>query len=275
MKDPFYRNKVVLVTGASRGIGKEIVHQVLSAGGKVIATGRDLERLHHLVQAFAAYQDRLITCAGNVASYEDNRKVVETGLARFGRIDIVFANAGISGYGNLAETDPSADREIIDINLFGCLFLAKACMPALAQTKGSILFVSSIAGHHGIPAHAAYSLSKMALRGLSQALSIEWRDAGIFVGIAYLGFTQNDGTKTQLNPSGELEKVPPRPKWLTASREKTVRAMLRQVAKKKNALSYGTTGRTIEWMSRLFPGLLHAIMRYQYKKAPEVYDHHS
>jgi NAD(P)-dependent dehydrogenase (short-subunit alcohol dehydrogenase family) len=267
MKNQFYRNKVVLVTGASRGIGKEIVHQVLSAGGLVIATGRDLERLHRLERELAAYQARLLTCAANAASFEDNLKVVETGLARFGRIDIVFANAGISGYGALADMHPSVAREIIDVNINGSMFLAKACMPALARTKGSILFVSSVAGHHGIPDHAAYSLSKMALRGLSQALSIEWNHAGIFVGIAYLGFTQNDESKRQLSPSGALEKVPARPKWLTASREKTVRTMLRQVVKKKRSQSYGVLGLITERISLLFPGLVHALLQARYKKA--------
>lgn len=270
MKNQFYDNKVVLVTGASRGIGKEIVRQVLSAGGRVIATGRDTEKLHQLTQEFAEYETGLITCAGNVASYEDNLKVVETGRSRFGRIDIVFANAGISGYGNLAETHPSVDREIINANLFGCLYLAKASFPALEETKGSIVFVSSVAGHHGIPAHAAYSLSKMALRGLSQALSIEWRGAGVFVGIAYLGFTQNEEIKRQLSPSGELVKVPARPAWLTASREKTVHSLLRQVSEKKKSKSYGALGRFTEWMSRLFPGILQALMQNQYQKTLSI-----
>lgn len=261
----FYKDKVVLVTGGSMGIGKELAIQLLALGAKVFITGRTLSKLEQLRQDLGANEDQLQLFAGDVRSQEANEEMIALCLHKFGRLDVLINNAGMSAVGELAAMNPTVFKEVVDINIYGSAYPTMAALDALKKTKGSILFVSSIAGMTGLPAYSAYSLSKMSLRSLAHALRIELSRFGVFVGICYVGFTENEEHKRTLNSSGEEESIPKRPAALTASRTKTALKMLRQIKRRKYSVNQSVLGHMVMLMSKLLPGLTLWVMKANYK----------
>ncbi|MBX2969891.1 MAG: SDR family NAD(P)-dependent oxidoreductase [Cyclobacteriaceae bacterium] len=262
----FYSDKVVLITGASMGIGKELARQVLVAGGKAVITGRNVSRLQAVQREFESYADHLIIHAGDVADYKDNQVLVEKIIAQFGKLDVLINNAGISCFGEVEVLQEDVVRQVVDTNIYGSVFPVMAALPELKKTKGSILFVSSVAGFHGLPGHSTYSLSKMSLKALAQSLRTELLQHGVFAGIAYVGFTENETDKRTISPNGNPEPVPQRPKRLVASREETAVKILNQIRNRKAEEIHGWLGKFTGVMSRLFPSLLHLLIRKNYKK---------
>lgn len=262
----FYSDKVVLITGASMGIGKELARQVLEAGGKAVITGRHESRLHTAQAEFADYADQLLIHAGDVADHKDNQALVEKIIAHFGKLDVLINNAGVSCFGEVEALQEDVVRQVVDTNIYGSVFPVMAAIPELKKTKGSILFVSSVAGFHGLPGHSTYSLSKMALKALTQSLRTELHAHDVFAGIAYVGFTENETDKRTISPNGNPEPVPQRPKRFVASREETATKILNQIRNRKAEEIHGWLGKFTGVMSRFFPSLLHLLIRKNYKK---------
>ena len=262
----YFAGKVVLITGGSMGIGKELAKQILTHGGQVAITARNQSRLDAVLLEFGKHADNLMIHAGDAANYQDNVSLVEKVKQRFGKLDILINNAGMSCYGEVETLQPHVAEQVININIYGSLYPAMAAIQELKKSKGSILFVSSIAGFHGIPGYSMYSLSKMALTGLAQSMRTELRTSNVFVGIAYVGFTENEAEKKTISPQGALEKVPARPKHLTASRETTASILLQQVMERKHSVSHSMLGTFTHILSRYFPSALTYFLARNYHK---------
>jgi NADP-dependent 3-hydroxy acid dehydrogenase YdfG len=262
----FYKDKVVLVTGSSMGIGKELARQVLILGGKVVITARHAERLNAVLEEFKDFTANILVHAGDVTDYDNNILLIEKTIDRFGRLNILINNAALSCFGDVEMMKPEVARKVIDTNIYGCLFPVMAALPELKKSHGSILFVSSVAGFHGLPGYSAYSLSKMSLKALVQSLRGELKSSHVFAGIAYVGFTKNEEDKKMLSPDGQLVNTPARPKKLTASRETTALKLLHQIKKRKHVETHSLLGIMTSVMSRYFPALLHVILSRNYRK---------
>lgn len=240
----FYWNKVVLITGASMGIGKEMALQILNYGGKVAITGRNLARLLTVQSELKEHSENLLIHDGDVANYDDVINLMEKIILRFGRLDVLVNNAGMSNdFAELEIIDNKVVDEIIDTNIKGALFSSMVAIPELKKTKGSIIFISSIAAFRGLPAYSLYSLSKMALTALTQSIRIENKEADVFVGIAYVGFTENETAKRTLSYEGKPEKVPVRNKLVTRPRSVTVKILLNQIANRRPRIIHSIIGK--------------------------------
>lgn len=255
MKSPeFYKNKVVLITGASMGIGKDLALQVLNYGGKVTITGRNEARLLAVQNEFQEHSENLLIHTGNVANYEDVVNLIVKIILRFGRLDVLINNAGMStDFGELEIINNKVVDEIIDTNVKGALFPSMAAIPELKKTKGSIIFVSSIAAFRGLPGYSLYSLSKMALTALAQSIRIENKKTGVFVGIAYVGFTENETGKRTLSHEGKLEKVTARNKLVTRPRSLTAKILLNQIANRRPRVIHSIIGKLTFLLCKYFP----------------------
>ncbi len=258
-------NKVVIVTGSSMGIGKQLAKQVLEYGGKVVITGRNEVRLKATEIEFAVYKNSVLTHAGDLTKYSNNVDLVRRTINRFGALDVLVTNAGLSCFGDVANMSANAAREIIDVNIYGSLYPVMVALPELKKTGGSVLFISSLAGIHGLPGYSAYSLSKMSLTALSQSLCIEMKPFGVFVGIAYVGFTENEEEKKTLSPEGKWLSVPKRPKLLTQSREQTALGLLKQIRNKKHSSIQSLFGKFTYQLNRFFPLVLRTILKLNHK----------
>lgn len=261
----FYKDKVVIVTGSSMGIGKELALKILKLGGKVVLTGRNSSRFEALEKELVSYNDSYLIHQGDVNLMEDNERMVKNTLLRFGRIDILITNAGMSCYGEVEKLKMEVAKAVIDTNVYGTLFPVMATLEELKKSQGSILLISSLAGFQGLPGYSCYSLSKMALKPLAQSLSIELKDKNVSVGIAFVSFTENDNEKRTLSPNGDLEKVPTRPKFVTNSRTFTAEKILNQIRKRKRQSVHSIIGKISYRLNMLFPSLMNQLLKLNYK----------
>lgn len=267
----FYKDKVVLITGASMGIGKELARQVLHYGGKVAITGRNEARLQSVLNEFQDHTENILIHAGDVVNYEDNVNLMKRIIDGFGRLDVLINNAGMSAQGEFENLNCKVVDEIINTNVKGSIFPSMAAISELKKTKGSILFVSSIAGFRGLPGYSLYSLSKMALTALTQSIRIENKTTGVFVGIAYVGFTENENEKRRLSAKGKLEIVPTRSKRLICSREETAKMLLYQIKNKMPSIIHSFVGKLIFILCNYLPFIVSILFAKNYQKQAGIY----
>lgn len=172
-------SKVILITGASRGFGRQWTEAALKHGHCVIATAREPEVFSELVAQFG---DRLMPIKLDVTDRAACFKAVELALARFGRIDVLVSNAGYGHFGCIEELTEDEARKQMDTNVFGSLWIIQAVLPAMRHQKsGHIIQVSSIGGVIAFPNLGIYHASKWAVEGMCESLSQEVADFGVSV----------------------------------------------------------------------------------------------
>ena len=202
--------KVVLVTGASRGIGLAISRQLTQAGHRVIGTSRKAE-------ASTAIEMEAL----DVRSADSAEACVESVIRRAGRIDVLVNNAGFDLYGALEETSWTEFEEQIDTNFMGAVRMVKAVLPHMRSQGGGarILNISSLGGRVGLPMNSAYAASKFAIEGFSESLRLELLPLDIFVSSIVPGAVATDTLDTSIR---EVEHALPA---YRARRERMVRQM--------------------------------------------------
>lgn len=167
------------ITGASRGFGRQVALQALSRGDQVVATARNTEALSAIVDVAP---DRVLGVELDVTRPEQIALAVSAAVERFGRIDILFNNAGIGYFAGFEESEEHEIRKLMEINVFGLAAVTKAVLPQMRkQRAGRILNVSSVGGLRSFPSVSWYNASKFAVEGLSEALSLEAAPLGIHV----------------------------------------------------------------------------------------------
>lgn len=185
--------KIWFVTGASSGLGLALVRMLLDQGHKVAATSRDVDALLDAVDA--KLEGRFLPLAVDLADERSVRRAVDAAIAGFGRIDVVVNNAAYSLAGPLETLSDGELRDNFDINVFGVLNVVRAVMPRLrAQRAGHVFNVSSILGFDGgYAGWGAYSATKFAVSGLSEALAAEAAPHGVRVSVVYPGTSSPAG----------------------------------------------------------------------------------
>jgi NAD(P)-dependent dehydrogenase (short-subunit alcohol dehydrogenase family) len=180
--------KIWMITGASRGLGAEIVKAVLAAGDKVVATARKISALDYLGK-----DPNAISVALDVTDEEQAKKAVDAGVKQFGRIDVLVNNAG---YGLLGAVEESSAQEIENIyrtNVFGLLNVTRAVLPHMRDQKsGHIINISSIGGYSSYPGWGVYSSTKFAVEGITESLHGELAPLGIHATVVEPGFFRTD-----------------------------------------------------------------------------------
>ena len=246
----FYRGKVVVITGSSRGIGRETARSALRAGARVVLNGRD-------VAALASTRNELsgaLAVAADISTPEGAAELIRQTLELTGRIDVVIANAGQSMRGPFAELVPAAVRSLIEANLLSAVWTAQAALPALRGTGGRLVFVSSLAAARGFPGVSLYSAAKMALTAVSQAVAAE--EPAIRSCVVYLPFTENDPEKTVLGADGRPFRHERRASTTQAD---AAQAILAAAARGRTAV-ITAAGRLLFWAQALVPGLVDRLM---------------
>lgn len=173
------RDSVAVITGASAGIGRATARELLDAGARVVLGARRKERLDEIADEDRA---RVASVAMDVRSPDDCRRLVETALERFGRLDCLIANAGIGMYGGILDHTDEALATMLDTNVAGTVWPIRAAVPHMIETgRGDIVIVASVAGFRGGADEAVYAATKFAQVGLAGALDRELREKGIRV----------------------------------------------------------------------------------------------
>lgn len=250
------KNKVAIVTGSSMGIGKAISHALGAAGCKVVLNGRTKDRLHSAAAEMESKGYEVYPIAADVSKWEDCERLIQSCIDHFGRVDIVINNAGAATRGSVKDLSPDVFSQITNINLLGSIYPSKAALDALKESKGSIIFISSIASFYGIPFNSIYSSTKKALTAFAESLRIETQEDGIHVGIAYVGFTENDPNKIILDSDGKRIYLENREGMKKQTPKQVAGIILDMIKYRKNQRTLSLAGKGLAFLSRLLPGVI-------------------
>jgi NAD(P)-dependent dehydrogenase (short-subunit alcohol dehydrogenase family) len=261
--------KVAIVTGSSRGIGRETARLLLAHGARVVINGRDPERLEQTRQDLGS-AGRVLAVTADVSTRGACDHLVTQALRAFGSVDTLVANAGVSMRGRFEEIAPEVFRRILEQNVLGSVYPAQAALPALRASCGSILFVSSVAGIRGLAMISAYSAAKMALTAVAQSLRMELAGSGVHVGIVYVGMTRNDPGKQTVGPQGQQIVLAPRTR-LAQPQERVAAAILRAL----RARRAWTVLTGLGWLNaisvRLIPGISERLTGWYLRRQTALY----
>ncbi|MFN5830117.1 MAG: SDR family NAD(P)-dependent oxidoreductase [Bacteroidota bacterium] len=250
-----FNNKVVIITGSTQGIGLKTAELLAQRGALLIINSRRPEKVQTALAYLKQYTQHVAGLAGDVSDIAFCEELREFAVQQFGRIDILINNAGIAAGGVMMESRAEAFKKVIDINLLGCVYPTLACLPELCKQQGAVLFIGSVAGIAGLPSYSAYAASKRALSSLAESLRSELLDAGVFVGIHYPGFTENESDKTIMNARGEFEVLKKREGVKAMSREQTALNIIKQLEHKKFRMFSSVSAWAVYTSYRLFPNL--------------------
>ena len=249
------KDKVVIITGGSSGIGKALAEQFGKNGSKILITGRNKTDLD---QAVAELKNKGIQIASLVADASleaDNKRTATEALKLFGRIDILINNAGITMRALFEEVDMSVVKKVMGINFYGVLYATQACLPEIIKHKGSVVGISSIAGFRGLPGRTGYSASKFALNGFLEVLRTEMLYSGVHVLTACPGFTASNIRNRVLTKDGSVQGESPRDENKMMTAEECAAHIYNAIRKRKNFLILTTQGKLAVWLNKWFPSL--------------------
>jgi NAD(P)-dependent dehydrogenase (short-subunit alcohol dehydrogenase family) len=177
-----FTGKVVLVTGATSGIGRETALQFARAGARVVVAGRRQPEGEAVVRDIKAAGGEALFVQADVSREQDVKRLVDRTVERFGRLDVAFNNAGVEQSGSLAEATVDEYRRTFDINVLGVVLSMKYEVPAMLKTGGgSIINTSSVLGHIAAPGSGLYNASKHAVEGLTKTAALEFAKQGVRV----------------------------------------------------------------------------------------------
>jgi len=261
-----WKDKVVIITGSSIGIGRRLAIEIGKRGGKVVINARNKSRLTKTCMDMKTEGLNISACPGDISKYEDCVKIVEHSIKNYGKLDVLVNNAGINAEATLEEINPDIFRQVMDVLFLGSVYMTKAAIPYIRQTKGSIMFIGSLAGIHGIGNYSAYCSSKMALTALTESLRIEMHQTGVHIGLAYVGFTENDPEKTILDKDGLVMPQPARTIVKQKLVTKVALQLLRMIERRRSKSTFTLLGKLNAIVNRISPFIVHRILLNSYKK---------
>ncbi|MEO0897043.1 MAG: SDR family oxidoreductase [Bacteroidota bacterium] len=248
-----YEGKVVLITGSSMGIGKAMAYHFGREGADVVINARTQSKLESTEKELLESGISVLSYAADVSNWEEVQAMVQATLDKFGRLDILINNAGIATRGSVEGMAAEVFDKVLRVNVLGSIYPAKASLAAIKQTKGSIVFISSIASLHGLPYNSIYSSSKKALTAFSESLRIETKEAGVHVGLAYVGFTENDPQKIILDANGERIYLKNRRGIKKQTPEEVAAIIERLIHRRKKTVTLSLMGKALKFFHKILP----------------------
>lgn len=254
------RDKVVIVTGATSGIGEACAKIFGRQGAKIAITGRNQLKLDN---ALIKLQKEGIDCMGIVAdagNEKDNQKMAEQVKAHFGKINILINNAGISMRALFQDLDMEVFRKVMDTNFWGAVYATKYCLHEIIENQGSVIAISSVNGFRGTPARTAYSASKYAMNGFFESLRTEVMKKGVHVLVACPGFTASNIRKNALLGDGSIQAESPRDEARMMTPDEVAGEILKATFKKKRDLVLTKEGKWASFLNKWAPGFMDRVV---------------
>lgn len=247
------KDKVVVITGASSGIGLACAKKFASAGAKVVLAARHENKLQSAVNDLQTSNSKLqtiLTVVTDVSKEDDCKRLIDETIKRFGTIDVLVNNAGISMRALFEEVDLKVLHELMDINFWGTVYCTKYALPYLLKAKGSIAGISSIAGKKGLPGRTGYSASKFAMEGFLETLRIETLKKGLHVLVACPGFTRSNIRNSALSKDGTAQGESPRDESSMMTAEEVAQHILNAVIHRRRDLVLTANGKLTVWLNK-------------------------
>ena len=261
--------KVVVITGASSGIGEAMARLYSKMGAKVVLGARNEEKLALLAQIIEAEGGKAAYIATDVTKEEDCKRLIAKAVEVFGGIDVLICNAGISMRAIFDDVEMSVLHRLMDVNFWGTAYCAKYALPYLQASKGSLVGISSVAGLHGLPGRTGYSASKFAMTGLLETIRIENLKKGLHVMIACPGFTASNVRYSALMADGSAQGATPREENRMMTAEEVARIVAKGIVKRKRLCLMEAEGRATHFVKKLAPALLDRLFYWVMSREPD------
>lgn len=247
-----FGGQTVVVTGASSGIGLATARRFAAAGANVVLAARSVD----VIEVEAANLPSALALRCDVSVEADCRELIERTVERFGGIDVLINNAGISMRAAFDDVDLSVLHRLMDVNFWGTVYCTKYALPYLLRSRGSVVGVSSVAGLHGLPARTGYSASKYAMHGFLDTIRVENIKRSLHVMIVAPGFTESNVRFSALTADGSAQGESPRAESKMMTADEVAAKIAKGVAKRKNLLLLDFNGRATRWLKLFAPRLL-------------------
>jgi NAD(P)-dependent dehydrogenase (short-subunit alcohol dehydrogenase family) len=249
-----------VISGAAGGLGRALALRFGRAGSRIVALDRDAEALQRLRQDMATAGGEVLALPCDVTDEQGCAAAVAAAVDRFGRIDTVISNAGISHRSPFEMTATAVLRRVMDVNLFGAIHLTRPSLPALRQSRGLIVAISSVAGYAPLIARTGYAASKHAMHGFFESLRTEVAADGIDVMLVCPSFIATGIDRNALGPDGRAARHAQEVVGRRLQPDAVAERILRGCERRQRLLLIGRTARAAWWVSRLAPALYERLM---------------
>jgi hypothetical protein len=247
-----WRDKRVVITGASSGIGRLLALRAVSEGAHVALVARREDRLHEVADTVRAAGGQAMVVSCDVANREAVFAAAQSIVGQFGHVDVLVNNAGYGGHYEFLDWDIPDIERMVHVNFLGSVYWTKALLPAMVERgSGWIVFMASVAGKIGVPGESVYSATKFAMVGLAEALSIEVEDAGVHVLTVCPG-----AIDTEFFDEADRERMPDVALRSMIEPERVVDAVVRALANGKREITVPRQIACAYGMKALAPGIL-------------------
>lgn len=256
-----FERKVVLITGGCAGIGRALAMRLAQAGARLVVLDLQQTELDSLVQHLRDHHncDALgLRC--DVADAAAVEQAIALACERFGGIDVLINNAGITHRSTFAETELAVFQRIMAVNYFGAVHCTRAALPSLIARRGQIIVLSSLSGFAPLLYRSAYNASKHALHGLFETLRAELKGSGVNVMLVCPGFTATDLRKNALVGDGSMAQQPPLAIGKVASAQDVAEAIYRGALQRRRLLVLSNINWRARLLARFFPRLFERVL---------------
>lgn len=268
MNKKFFENKIIIVTGASSGIGLATAKLFASMNAKVVMAARSIDKLEAIKDDMPEPAN-VLCVKTDVSVEEDCKNLIQQTVEHFGGIDILVNNAGISMRAMFRDLDLDVIRRLMDTNFWGTVYCTKYALPYILERKGSIVGVISTAGHIGLPGRTGYSASKFAIRGFLNTLRVEHRYDGLHVMVFAPGFTASNIRNVALLADGSPQGMTPRNENKMMSAEKVAKRMAFGLRHRKNEMILTPIGKMTKFFNFVLPKFVERVEYNMMAKEPE------
>ena len=264
-------DKIVIITGASSGIGKALAIEFASRGANLVLAARQYVVLCELTESLInKYNIKAVAVQCDVSNEEDCEHLIKQTILTFNRIDVLINNAGISMRALFKDVDLKVLKTVMDVNFWGTVYCTKYALPHIQKKQGSIVGVSSIAGYKGLPSRTGYSASKFAMNGFLDALRIENLKTGVHVLTACPGFTASNIRNTALAKDGTQQGESTLEEDKMMSAEEVAKIITDGVENRARTLIMTGQGKLTVALSKFFPAWLDKLVYNTFAKEKDA-----
>ncbi|MGB4204190.1 MAG: short chain dehydrogenase [Bacteroidetes bacterium HGW-Bacteroidetes-15] len=263
-----FNGKVVIITGASSGIGKACAFEFAENGAAVVLAARRESELKKVETEIKMRGGEAYTVQTDVKNIDACKNLIDKTIEKYGKIDVLINNAGVSMRATFEELNLSVIKELMDTNFYGAVYCTKFALPFLLVQKGTIIGISSISGLTPLPGRTGYCASKYALEGFFSSLRLENIKKGLNVLVVRPGFTSSNIRKAAFNKLGVPQNETPRDESKMMSSKEVAEIIVKATLNRKRDLTLTLQGKLAVWLYKNFPGITDRIILYEMAKEP-------